>query len=160
MSELHQGSAGEQDRGHDLRNQRLPAAVHHQRGRKRSFSLDGFSPLMSASNPPSPPTTGGQHEPGAGAGERRGPLPVRPSAQLHRCGDGERRAVRRHRHRLLWAGPGHLPQHGGDAPPADGPVQLQMAQRYHTSTGAVLTNLIIIALGGFSSMRHLAGLDR
>lgn len=32
MSELHQSPAGEQDRGHDLWNQRFPATMYYQRG--------------------------------------------------------------------------------------------------------------------------------
>lgn len=130
MPELHQSSAGEQDRDHDVRDQRLPAAVHHPRGEKKT-DKSAFLWTNSASNLSlSLPPTGGQHEPSAGAGERRGPLPLRPPAQLHRGGDGEWRAVRCHRHRLLWPRPGHIPQHGGNAPPAHRPVQLQMAQWY------------------------------
>lgn len=74
-------------------------------------------------------TSGGEPEQRAGARERRGSLSVRSAPQLHGGGDGERRAVRRHRHRLLRPGPRHLPQPRRHAPPPDRTVQLQVAQR-------------------------------
>lgn len=132
MSELHPSPAGEQDRGHDLRDQCLPAAVYHQRGN----SWGGATEMRVLTICSTPSDTfrlalahpGGQHEQRAGAGQRRGALPVRPPPQLHGGGDGERRAVRRHRHRLLRPRPRHLPQPRGDAAAEDGAVQLQVAQ--------------------------------
>lgn len=133
MSELHQSPAGEQDWGHDLRNQCFSATMYYSRGMHNCVCVTPFIPIsVSFSYHPCAfsSITGGQHEQHAGAGEWCGAVPVRPSTQLHGCGDRERRAVRCHSHRLLWPWPCHIPQPGWHATSPDRPVQLEMAQWY------------------------------
>lgn len=140
MSELRQSPAGEQDGGHNVRNQCFPAALYRQRGSYVCVSgCAGFVETQwKGCRFNAPPVSlrlcalhsGGQLEQRAGEREWRGPLPVRPSSQLHGGGDRERRAVCRHCYRFLRPWPRHIPELGRHATTPDCPVQLQMAEWY------------------------------